>query len=160
MGWRQTSTSRGYDVIIPRPEEGKTLCKCAVWPSNMHDIGAKEHCVHVEVVQSSWKAWKIILAQLVFHAHVLLLNLGGNLSWAHGTVNGRSWQNELGNPRSSLHILSWWPALFDCRLDHCVPVHGVHSEPGQSTIFSYSTRQIKIWTIQKLYSRSTVLRYM
>ena len=38
-----------------------------------------------------------------------------------------------------------------CRHDHTVPVEGLLGEPGSLRLLSYSTRQIKVWRVQRLY---------
>lgn len=43
------------------------------------------------------------------------------------------------------------------QLDHNVPVQGLVSEPGHSTVVSYSSRQLRLWCVNQLYQRTTII---
>lgn len=42
------------------------------------------------------------------------------------------------------------------RIDHTIPVEGLHCEPGDMRLLSYSTRQVKAWSIQQLYVQTVL----
>ena len=48
--------------------------------------------------------------------------------------------------------------LFLCafRIDHTIPVEGLHSEPGSMRLLSFSTRQVKVWRVQQLYTQTAL----
>ena len=41
-------------------------------------------------------------------------------------------------------------------IDHTIPVEGLHCEPGIMHLLSYSSRQIKAWRIQQLYTQTAL----
>ena len=43
------------------------------------------------------------------------------------------------------------------RLDHTVPVEGLHAEPGSLHLLSHSGRLVKGWRVQQLYQPSTLI---
>ena len=43
-----------------------------------------------------------------------------------------------------------------CRIDHTIPVEGLYCEPGSTHLLSYSTRQVKVWQVQQLYTQTAL----
>ena len=41
-------------------------------------------------------------------------------------------------------------------IDHTIPVEGLHCAPGSMRLLSYSSRQLKAWTVQQLYVQTAL----
>ena len=54
--------------------------------------------------------------------------------------------------------LTYWDEIQ--KLDHNVPVRGLYGLPGHNTVVSYSSRQLRLWSVSKLYHRTSVIGYV
>ena len=45
-------------------------------------------------------------------------------------------------------------------IDHCLPVHGLYSEPGHSKVLSRSSKQVRTWEASELYKRIAIVGWV